>query len=58
MPRKKKIPPPAVPTSEVRFLYGGGYRVEVCENFKTREEALAFAKTLTLPIKETADAWD
>lgn len=56
--KKKKPAPPKVPTTEVRFLYGGGYRVEVCEQFDTHAEALAFAKTLGLPVKQTADAWD
>jgi hypothetical protein len=56
---KKKIPiPPKVPTTEVRFLFGGGYRVEVCEQFDTQKEADAFAKKLGLPIKQTADVWD
>lgn len=59
MPRKpKRKPVPPVPTTEVRFLYGGGWRVTVCEKFQTRDEALAFAKTLTLPVKESADVWD
>lgn len=59
MPRRKAKPvPPKVPTTEVRFLYGGGYRVTVSENFQTQEEAMKFAKTLPLPIKETAETWD
>ena len=60
MPRKTKRKPvtPPVPTTEVRFLYGGGFRVTVCEKFQTREEAMAFAKTLGQPVKETADTWD
>ena len=58
MKKKQKPAPPKVPTTEVRFLYGGGYRVTVCEQFDTQKEAEAFAKTLSLPIKQTADAWD
>jgi hypothetical protein len=46
--------------TEVRTNYGPGarYRVEVREDFDTREEALAFAKTLGQPIVETADTFD
>lgn len=58
MPRKVKAKPVDTPTTEVRFLYGGNYRVEVLKEFKTHEEAMTFAKKLGLPIKETADAWD
>lgn len=58
MPRKPKAKPVVVPTTEVRFLYGGGYRVTVSQEFKTQEEALAYAKKLGQPIKETADTWD
>lgn len=57
MKKKKQVVKP-VPVVEVRFLYGGGYRVEVCERFDTREAAMAFAKTIPLPIKETADCFD
>jgi hypothetical protein len=57
MKKKKQVVKPT-PVVEVRFLYGGTYRVEVCEQFATREEAMAFAKTIPLPVKETADCFD
>jgi hypothetical protein len=59
---KAKNIPQKVEKPKVRvhwhMMSGGSYAVSVNQSFGTKEEAMAFAKTLGLEVVETADRFD